>query len=213
MLTCWLLWNNRNKCLYKQVCKSPKSLMSSLNRLMANFNEVNNREEVGNESLHKQWNPPSAGILKINTNAAFHHSSREAQLGVVGRDSRGAVCFCAISKMKDIHSPLLVELMVIFYALQLAKVYTFKEVEVETDSMIAVKKISKKSSSFYTWGSIISDICNLFEEFESVSIIHVRRRCNCFAHKLTKLEVVVGDSKLWWRELPYGFCNPDFIMS
>ena len=78
MLTCWLLWMNRNKCLYEQVCKSPRSVMSSVNKLMANYREVNSREEIRNETLQEQWYPPLTGILKINTDAAFNHSSREA---------------------------------------------------------------------------------------------------------------------------------------
>ena len=68
---------------------------------------------------------------------------------------------------------MLVELLAILYALQLAKSYDFKEVKVETDSSVAVKEISKSSSSFCTWGSIISDICNLQEEFEKISINHI----------------------------------------
>ena len=82
----------------------------------------------------------------------------------------------------------------------------------ETDSMIAVKEIKKRSSSFCTWGSIITDICNLWEEFEEVSINHISRRYNCLAHNLAQFEDVTGESMLWWRELPNGFCNPDFIM-
>ena len=89
MLTCWLLWKNRNNYLYEQVCKSPKSMMSSVNKLMANYREVYSREEVRNETLQEQWHPPSTRILKINTDVAFHHSSKEAQLGVVERNSRG----------------------------------------------------------------------------------------------------------------------------
>ena len=170
-------------------------------------------EEIRNETLKEQWYPPLTGILKINTDAAFHQSSKEAQLGVVGRDSRGEIQFCATSKKNDILSPLHAELLAILYALQLAKIYDFKKVELETDSMVAVNEISKRSSSFCTWGSIISDICNLQEEFEKTCIHHIRRQCNCLAHNLAKLKVATGESKLWWRELPNGLCNPDFIMT
>ena len=54
MLTCWLLWMNRNKCLYEQVCKSPISLMSSVNNLMVEYKEVNSREKTQNETLQEQ---------------------------------------------------------------------------------------------------------------------------------------------------------------
>ena len=79
--------------------------------------------------------------------------------------------------------------------------------------MVAVKEISKRSSSFCTWGSIIFDICNLLEEFEKIPIKHVRRQCNCLVHDLAKLEVAHDESKLWWWELSNGLCNPDFIMT
>ena len=73
-------------------------------------------------------------------------------------DSNGEVWFCATSKKKEIHSPLLAELLAILYALQLAKIYDFKKLEVEIDSMVAVNEISKRSSSFCTQGSIIFGI-------------------------------------------------------
>ena len=103
--------------------------------------------------------------------------------------------------------------MAISFGLQLAMDKGFRVVEVETDSLMAVKEISKNSSSFCIWGSIISDIYNLLAVGDSSYIRHVRRGCNYFAHNLAKMSNVVDDCSVWWRELPHDFCNPDFVMS
>ena len=120
MFTCWLLWGNRNRCLHDQICKASKSLVLSVNRLMDDFKAVHRRADIGPDLGMVQWIPPPEGILKINTDAAFHQSSKEAQLGVVGRDSRGYVWFCAIFKKHGVQSPLQALLMAISFGLQLA---------------------------------------------------------------------------------------------
>ena len=42
-----LIWKNWNKCLYEQICSSLKSSMSSVNKLMADYREVNRRKRYG----------------------------------------------------------------------------------------------------------------------------------------------------------------------
>ena len=63
----------------------------------------------------------------------------------------GYVWFCAALKKQGIQSPLQAELLVILHGLHLAMEKDFKSIHIETDSMLAVSEISKKSSSFCIW--------------------------------------------------------------
>ena len=38
MYLCWLIWNNRNECLHKMVCRSQASLITMAAKLVKDFN-------------------------------------------------------------------------------------------------------------------------------------------------------------------------------
>ena len=61
---------------------------------------IQERSEGNHERL--QWTPPLSGVLKLNLDAAYYVSSKVAKLGVVGRDFRGDVKFCAATQRRDV---------------------------------------------------------------------------------------------------------------
>ena len=111
--------------------------------------------------------------------------------------------------MKGIQSPLQAELLAILYGLKLASENGFQSILVETDSRIAMSEITKNSSSFCSWGSIISDILMYSADCAKCTFNYVKRGSNSFAHNLAILAENVDVHLFWWRELPLNFCNPD----
>ena len=156
-------------------------------------------EELRAERESKHWSPPCEGTLKINTDATFRETTKEAVLGVVSRDATGKVCFCARSKRNGIQSPLQAELLAIWFGLEIALANGFKAIQVETDSLLAIQEIEKGENSSCEWGCIVMDICSSIHSCEVGLINHVKRDdVNYCTHNLTKLSGVNDIKGLWW---------------
>ena len=217
LTTCWMLWNNRNKCFHDNYCLSATKIFSSVNSLISDFKQLNMtgdsaaecQRAAGRES--QQWLPPSGGRLKINTDASFRQLTKEAVLAVVGRDATGKVCFCARSKKYGIQSPLQAELLAIRLGMEVALDNGFKAIHVETDSLLAVQEIDKGKNSSCEWGCVVVDICAAIHSCEVGVVSHVRRAFNSCAHNLAKLSGVNDIEGIWWGTFPPNFCNPDSL--
>ena len=88
------LWYNSNKCLHENCCKTPTTIVLVVNRILEEYTLVHGRENSRSIQKHIQWTPPPRpplSFLKVNTDATYCISCKEARLGVVGRDSRGNV--------------------------------------------------------------------------------------------------------------------------
>ena len=92
------------------ICHSPGKIINSAFILNEEFVQLTKKETSHAGEQNLEWDPPSEGILKINTDAAFNDQSKMSKLGMVGRDSRGSVQFSAHGQRNNVCSPLEAEL-------------------------------------------------------------------------------------------------------
>ncbi|XVE61293.1 hypothetical protein DITRI_Ditri06bG0028400 [Diplodiscus trichospermus] len=91
MITCWLLWFNRNSCYHDSACQHPKSIVESVKRCLEDFLLIHSsdaRKPVTTSAV--SWTPPPYDTWKVNVDASFDERWSTATLGVVVRDSHGA---------------------------------------------------------------------------------------------------------------------------
>ncbi|XWS36354.1 hypothetical protein CRYUN_Cryun20dG0078000 [Craigia yunnanensis] len=136
------------------------------------------------------WQPPCAGKFKINIDAALCVNSTTTKVSAVCRDSAGNVYMFAVSKRKAVQNPLQAELLAILFGLEMSLEQGFTCIQVESDSLVAVQEIRKRSDSLCKWGSLIADVCALSRRSEEFSLNHVKRAANRFAHNLANLPMV-----------------------
>ena len=160
-----------------------------------------------NTERSKEWISPSEDCVKLNVDAALCSVAKEATLGVVARNSRAEIQFSAVTKDRDIESPLHAEMKAILFGLQVTRELEYSSIIVESDCMIAVQEIAKKQDSLCEWNSIILDIVELSVDFKFCVITHVNRLANTLAHNLIKSNCGVGDYRLWRFGLPPTLCN------
>ena len=206
-----MLWNNRNKFYHENICLYATKIFRSINSLIADFKQMTITEELATEREPKHWSPPCEGILKINIDASFRETTKEAVLGVDGKDETSKICFCARSKRYGIQFPLQAELLAIWLGLEIALANEFKAIHVEIDSLLDVQEIEKGENSSCEWGCIVMDICFVFHFCEVGLVSHVRRTFNFCAHNLAKLLGVHDIEGVWWGVFPPFFCNPDSL--
>ena len=148
------------------------------------------------------WKSPIIGAMKLNVDATFYPTSREAGLGMVVRDHMGEVHLCAVTRVENIESPLHAELTAILFGIKEAVSIKHPYLIVESDSLMAVREIEKQRESFCEWESIILDILEISREFWSCKFSHTRRSANSFAHNMARLGTVLGDFYVWRNSWP-----------
>ncbi|XVF09628.1 hypothetical protein REPUB_Repub07fG0110400 [Reevesia pubescens] len=82
------------------------------------------------------WSPLPVGIIEVNVDATFSSKIGVANLEVVARDTSGSVCFCAISKINKVGSPLHAEARAILFGLEVARESIFNSIIFENGSEV-----------------------------------------------------------------------------
>ncbi|XVF71723.1 hypothetical protein PTKIN_Ptkin12aG0062500 [Pterospermum kingtungense] len=157
----WLIWFNRNQCLHHGLCKSPASLLELIGRMAKDSVEAQTKIPSPGVDIQYNWIAPSKGILKLNLDPGYDSISQLATCGVVLRDQHGDVLVSAVACFCGSPSPLQAELRAILFGLELMQSGNFKQVLVESDSLLAVKEINASGDSVSLWYGLISDIVHL----------------------------------------------------
>ena len=95
-----------------------------------------------------QWLPLSEGVIKLNADASYSHSSQVAGFGIVARNELGDVCLNAGAKMTDAKNSLQVEVMAILFRVKLMYEYEWQNIIVESDCKIVISLINGDISNF-----------------------------------------------------------------
>ena len=153
----WLLWHNRNNSLLKMSCMIPTNLGDMAVKLKEGYSKTMATPDLGEKATRRIWSPPTRDQFKINADVTFSNGIRVVSLGVVVRNMEAEVCISTVTKMDGINSPLQAELCAILFGLQVVRKWNLKEIQIERDSLIAIKEIQKESS-YNEWRSILFDI-------------------------------------------------------
>ena len=210
-IICWLIWMNRTRSYHDSICYSPGKIIRSAKDLNDEYIQTTKNDRVHDRQGNIVWTPPPEGVLKLNTDAAFCEQSKMAKLGVVCRDSTGVVHFNAHGSRKEIQTPLQAELLALLFGLEIAIDKGYKNILLETDSLIAVTEIEKGFLSLCEWGNIIFDICYFIEKCDRCRVGHVKREANSLAHNLAKISGFADYDMIWRWELPSSVCNVDYL--
>ena len=209
LITCWLIWNNRNQCFHNQICKAPQTLVRDASRMKEEFRLALPPCRQVYQPSPPTWSLPISGSFKLNVDATFNADSKIAGLGMVLRDSSSNVMLSAVTKIDRVDSPLHAEIKAILFGMEVAWANSFSSLIVESDSLIAIQEISKNQESFCEWESIISDIMDLSLLCSNCSFHSIKRSANMCAHDIAKVYCELGSLKEWRNSLPPYLCNPD----
>ena len=143
MVSCRLLWDNRNKCFHDNRCVSPARIISKATFMINEYTLVNQTSETSTSRESVSWLPPIVGILNINTDAIYCALSNIATLCTVCIDSSGNVRFCAAARRHGVFSPLQAELMAISFGLDIARDNGLLVFQIESNSLLEIQEIEK----------------------------------------------------------------------
>ena len=148
-----------------------------------------------------KWIPPSVNWAKLNTDGLVMGESGLAGGGGVIQDylRNWVGCF---SRSIGITSGVQAELRALKDGLQLALDLEILNLEIEMDSIVAVKLLNSTNSSNAFLSSIVNDCRFLLERFEAHTLKHIYRVANGCADTLAKAGCVQHSDFLLYTSAP-----------
>ncbi|XVF34174.1 hypothetical protein REPUB_Repub18cG0035900 [Reevesia pubescens] len=133
-----------------------------------------------------KWLRPMPGHVKMNVDASMNRLTGAASAEGILRDSNGDWIMGFTYKV-GISNILGAELWGIFQGLQICWNKGYRQVEVETDSIMATKQITGMITAFDTNENLLREIKGLLQRNWKCKVSHVLREANYSADGMAKL--------------------------
>ena len=129
------------------------------------------------------WNPPPTGCIKINVDASTLTNPGQTAIGGLARNAEGSWSF-GFAKRLGWGNITRAELFAIYYGLLLAWDRGFRDVFIESDSLLAVSKVNgdlRPTDQFY---QIVRACKDLLSRTWRCRVVHTYREANMCADYL-----------------------------
>ncbi|KAK3188793.1 hypothetical protein Dsin_028354 [Dipteronia sinensis] len=133
------------------------------------------------------WSPLLVGSFKINTDAAIDATRKKVGIGIIIRDSSGAVMVSSSQSFDAGYDSQVAESVAILRGIQLALDTGLWQCTVESDAQVVVNLINSKSCVNSDVDLIITNILYLLGNLSDCSVRFAPRIANRAAHSLAKL--------------------------
>lgn len=201
----WSVWNQRNKArlnlqsnpLHQVAAQSRTILMQYRADLQASEVQVRS-----NDSGEKRWTAPPNGFVKVNFDGANAEASRMFGVGVVIRDSDGAVLASCAKKFNQPFKAEDTEALVAMKALSFAHELGFQNIVHEGDALNLIQVLKAQEQNLLPWGLLVEDVKEYGTKFRRVLYSHVKRNCNSVAHNLAKHVLCILNFQVWMKNVP-----------
>jgi hypothetical protein len=147
------------------------------------------------------WSPPDVGWLKANADGAKPNDARVGDGGMVIRDHHGGFVAGAGHFFPLSSDAEHVELLACRRAAMLGIEVRARKLELETDSLGTVAKLSSANLDRSIYWPLVEEIKTLLQSFDEHVIKHVRREGNGAAHRVAN-ESCVNKSCITWLGVP-----------
>ncbi|XP_035545068.1 uncharacterized protein LOC118348173 [Juglans regia] len=197
----WGLWYRRNKFVNDQILLGTASVAESVHVLLRSHAQVSIKIRSEILKFYK-WNPPSAGSLKLNVDAATFPGWDKAGVGAVLRDEKGRILMAFSRAEILLKGSESLELLAIFRGMQQCVTMGVSHLVVESDSLLSIDALNDDSMTNSLLGVIYYEIKKLASCFVLCLFSHVYREGNRVAHKLARNACKVDSMEVWWNSIP-----------
>ncbi|XP_021721216.1 uncharacterized protein LOC110688762 [Chenopodium quinoa] len=179
--TCWAIWKARNRWIFDRDACNPNQSMEYVLKLMKELQ----KEEHG----HVRGGGSS-------------RSNGGASVGVIVRDSKGAVKFAVAWRVQDCWEPAVAEAKAILMGLQAAVEFGLRSLMVESDSLSLITAIKSQDRGGSSLHIVLDDIYDVSGLLNFVSWSFTRREGNKVAHELAHCLPRDTSSRIWFSNFP-----------
>ncbi|XVF12079.1 hypothetical protein REPUB_Repub08aG0083700 [Reevesia pubescens] len=174
----WFLWFWRNKLRHDESFIWPSNAVQQI------WSYAKQSVDVLSSSLNTlrymhmiKWTKPDPCVVKLNVDIGLRGQSGAAVAGGLIRDDRGVWLLGFIYRI-GICEVLSAELWAIFQGLKFAWDNGFRNVELETDSLLASKQIHASIRKQNSNGRLIAEIQELLSRAWHCQVVHIYREAN-----------------------------------
>jgi ribonuclease HI len=190
----WTLWNNRNNAVWNGEHEQGSRIGVKAYQQWLDWEIVQNiQQQSSNNNVHQQqvvqWQKPSPGWLKCNTDAAFHNDSNQTSAGWILRDHLGRFVMAGTTWIQGKCSSLEGEAIALFEAIKAMEQHRFTHIIFESDSKNVVDAIHSLRFGYSEFSTIICNIRNALSLNQNFLVEFVRRQANMVAHSLVRAAI------------------------
>lgn len=142
-----------------------------------------------------KWNPPAAGILLLNTDAAY--SSEGGGFGFILRDSAGRVLLSGVGPLHDVISVEHAEFLAMWHGFNYIRPYWEQVINIAADYKSIVLRLQQEDQDFTILGAVMDQFRLQLRHAKTVTLQHVPRSINRVAHRLAKIGVSLCKEAIW----------------
>ncbi|KAK4282627.1 hypothetical protein QN277_013982 [Acacia crassicarpa] len=208
LITCWKIWNWRNKVNHGEEVLPQEFKMEFIRRLIQDVEETTVckglRGNAGVNQLNIAWQFPKEGYIKINTDGEAKGNPGLAACGVVIRNTHG--CWLGGYAFRlGICSAYKAELWGMLHGLEEAWQAGFRRVILESDSLIAVTVLTRGGGAIRE-SRLISRIRTWMNKEWEVQLQHTYREGNMCADWIANymFDPNIQSDKIFFEEPPGG---------
>ncbi|XP_074267312.1 uncharacterized protein LOC141590636 [Silene latifolia] len=190
MVGCWALWEHRNKVIFGDNCVNPESVIRRTCDVMdeiegGGFLKAKMGADGGRltRTRDKGWIPPPREYVKVNVDAGVKEGEGVG-MGVVCRDERGGVLWCASIVQEQSWDPRVAEAAAVLEGVKEAVRFGHTKIILESDCLPVIEALKRKAGGRSIFSLVIADILAICSSFSSIIWSFVSRANNCVAHEL-----------------------------
>ncbi|CAJ2634618.1 unnamed protein product [Trifolium pratense] len=189
----WILWNNRNNCVWNDNNEPGTSLGVKTRHLWNEWFSVaqvqQNRSQIAQQQQDTRWQKPVQGWYKCNVDAAFHKERNRSSFGWCLRDDEGRFVMAETTWLNGNCSIIEGESIALLEALKVLEQRGISHVIFETDSKSVVDAIHNLRSGSSEFSSIICLIKNTLLCNPNFKVKFIKRQANMVAHTLARAAI------------------------
>ncbi|XP_062104232.1 uncharacterized protein LOC133815403 [Humulus lupulus] len=214
-MLCWALWKSRNDLIWNQRSMEVAEIVSLARNSLSQWKSAQDRTFdlslglVLSSDGNAIWSPPPPGFIKVNSDAALFSSPDRFSFAIVARNQSGELLEARAPCREGLVEPDFAEAIGIKEALSWIKAKGWRNVMVESDSLVSIQAIRSSTPLLSYFGRIIQDCRQIFSELQncSVSLNFVKRSANAVAHCIAKSTSNIADRIVKGNDVPVELNN------
>uniref|UniRef100_A0A803NQJ5 C2 domain-containing protein n=1 Tax=Cannabis sativa TaxID=3483 RepID=A0A803NQJ5_CANSA len=209
---CWALWKARNKVVWNKYKPTVKEVIANSSITLEHWRKSQDKNALLTLSFNNSdegaelWTPPATNNLKINVDAALYPQHNNFGFGIVARNHLGRFIEAKTNYCNGSYPTEVIEALGIKEALSWIKNKSWKNAELETDSLLCVQAIRSNQKMSSTFGIVIEECRLLLSLLQDVKLRFVKRSANRVAHAIARHSRFISGSCILEQDIwPEGY--------
>lgn len=182
----WQIWKARNDLWFEKILIHPNMCFFRAKDLLDEYGKTNVKLGHVKARREAKWSRPPEGFVKINIDAAVDIGAGRAAIGMVARDSVGAVLVAAAHPLGPWTGVERAEIEGMLWAVSMVASLGWKHCIFEGDAKLIIDALNGRIGQAVHNQVLIDNILARSQDFAEVSFSFCFREANAIAHRLAR---------------------------